>query len=103
MRTELAAAVTLGGPAAPLVARSSTGLRIVSPREGDVYGIPPGTDSRYATIALRAAGAAQGEALRWLMDGRPVTPGRWGLIPGRHVVRVETRSGEYATASFEVR
>jgi penicillin-binding protein 1C len=103
IRTELAAAATLGGAVAPRVSLAPTGLHIVSPRDGDTYAVPPGTDPRYATIALQAAGGAQGERLRWLIDGRPVAAGRWALVPGRHLARVESASGAFATAGFEVR
>jgi membrane carboxypeptidase/penicillin-binding protein PbpC len=100
-RTELAAAVTLASGAPPRVA-AAAGLRIVSPRDGDVYRVPPGTDPRYATIALRAAGTGPGEQVRWLVDGRPVPEERWPLVPGRHVVTAVPRSGEPVTATFEV-
>ncbi len=71
-------------------------LTIVSPLDGDRYQIPPGVDGRYATIALRAAGAGPRERLRWTIDGQPVTAPRWSLVPGRHVIRVSgaTRSDE---------
>jgi hypothetical protein len=64
--------------------------------------VPPGTDPRYATIALRAAGAAPGETVRWRVDGRPVPGGRWTLVPGRHVVTAETRSRSPVSATIEV-
>lgn len=102
IRTELAAAVTLGTGAPPRVAAAPGGLHIVSPRDGDTYRVPPGTDPRYATIALRAAGAGAGEAERWRVDGRPVRGGRWTLEPGRHVVTVETRSRGPVSATIEV-
>jgi penicillin-binding protein 1C len=100
-RTELAAAVTLAGGAPPRVA-AVAGLRIVSPRDGDVYRVPPGTDPRYATIALRAAGTRPGDRVRWLVDGRPVREERWALVPGRHVVTAVPPSGPPVTATFEV-
>ena len=102
VRTELAAAVTLGTGAPPRVAAAPAGLHIVSPRNGDTYRVPPGTDPRYATIALRAAGAAPGEAVRWRVDGRPAPGARWTLVPGRHVFTVETRSGGSASATIDV-
>ena len=61
-------------------------FRIVTPRDGDRFAVPPGTDPRYATIALQAAGAPTGAALRWYVDDRPVTGARWTLAPGTHVV-----------------
>lgn len=65
-------------------------LRIVSPRDGDRYALVPGVDARYATVALRAAGAARD--VRWYVDGAPVASARWPLAPGAHVV--EVRAGE---------
>ena len=62
-------------------------LTITSPRAGDHYEIPPGVDGRYATLALRAAGVPPGTAVRWTLDGTPVTATRWVLAPGRHRVR----------------
>jgi hypothetical protein len=62
-------------------------LTIVSPADGDRYQIPPGVESRYATIALRAAGAPAGHAVRWSVDGRATTSDRWALVPGRHRVQ----------------
>jgi penicillin-binding protein 1C len=70
---------------------ASDGFRIVSPRNGDSYAVPTGIDARYATLGLRAAGAA---TVRWLVDGREVPGGRWRLVPGQHVIRAEAASGE---------
>ncbi|PYP70876.1 MAG: penicillin-binding protein 1C [Gemmatimonadetes bacterium] len=67
-------------------------LRIVSPRDGDKYRIPPGVEARYATIALRAAGGAG--AIRWWVDGRPAATTRWQLVPGTHIIRAVTASGD---------
>lgn len=61
------------------------GLAITSPADGDRYRIPPGVEGRYATIALRAAGASQ--AVRWSVDGSPVAGSRWPLRPGQHRIR----------------
>ncbi|HYU10010.1 MAG TPA: penicillin-binding protein 1C [Gemmatimonadales bacterium] len=77
-------------------------FQIVSPRRGDRYEIPPGIDSRYATIALRAATLRGDGAVRWFMDGRPLTTSRWSLIPGSHVVRAVTASGQVDETTFEV-
>ncbi len=67
-------------------------FRILSPRDGDKYGIPPGVGARYATIALRAAGGAG--AVRWWVDGRPARATRWRLVPGTHTIRAVTASGD---------
>ena len=68
-------------------------LRIVSPLDGDRYEVPPGTDPRYASIALRAVGAAPG-TVRWFIDGVEVSSPRWRLVPGSHTIRAEARSGD---------
>ncbi|MGH7520364.1 MAG: penicillin-binding transpeptidase domain-containing protein, partial [Gemmatimonadales bacterium] len=78
-------------------------FQIVSPRAGDRYEIPPGTDSRYATIGLRAATRPGDGAVRWFVDGRRVQQTRWVLVPGLHVVRAVTASGKSAETRFEVR
>ena len=67
-------------------------LRILSPQDGDKYRIPPGVEARYATIALRAAGGAG--AIRWWVDGRPAATTRWQLVPGTHIIRAVTASGD---------
>jgi len=69
------------------------GFRIISPRDGDRFGVPPGTDPRYATIALRAAGAPAGQAVLWYVDDAPMPGGRWTITPGRHVIRAQVPSG----------
>ncbi|NOT10132.1 MAG: hypothetical protein HOP28_18215, partial [Gemmatimonadales bacterium] len=72
------------------------GFRITSPAMGDRFRFVPGVDHRYATIALRAAGAPAAEAVVWSVDGRPVVGGRLPLTPGRHRIRAVagTRSDE---------
>jgi penicillin-binding protein 1C len=64
----------------------TTGFHIVAPRDGDRFAIPPGTDPRYATIGLVAAGAPPGARVRWYVDARPVGGDRWALVSGTHVV-----------------
>jgi penicillin-binding protein 1C len=61
-------------------------FHIVSPLDGDIYRIPPGIESRYATVALRSAGVSSPGMVRWYVDGRPVRSGRWALEPGAHTV-----------------
>jgi penicillin-binding protein 1C len=68
-------------------ASDSSALRIVSPRDGDRYRVPPGVPSRYATLPLRATAATP---VRWYVDGSEVHGARWVLRPGSH--RVEARS-----------
>lgn len=97
-------ATEAGAPATPPPARPSRAVepfRIISPRDGDRYQVPPGVDPRYATIALRAGGSGTG-AVRWFVDGRAVPAGRWTLRPGVHVVRALAGSGTRDTARIEV-
>ena len=94
-----AGAATSSAPAGP--APAAEPFRIISPRDGDRYQVPPGVDPRYATIALRAGGSGTG-AVRWFVDGRAVPPGRWTLRPGVHVVRALAGSGTRDTARIEV-
>ncbi len=77
-------------------------FQIVSPRAGDRYEIPPGMDSRYATIALRASTMRGDGAIRWFVDGRRVFESRWALQPGAHVVRAVTASGASDETRIEV-
>jgi penicillin-binding protein 1C len=76
-----------------------TGVRIVSPADGDRYGIPAGVDPRYATLPLRATTPEGDGGVRWFVDGRPVAGDRWQLVSGIHTVRALSRDG----ASDEVR
>lgn len=83
------------GPTDPVPPRMSvvrtandpSALRIVSPRDGDRYRVPPGVPSRYATLPLRANAATP---VRWYVDGSEVHGARWVLRPGSH--RVEART-----------
>ncbi len=76
-------------------------FRIVTPRDGDRYDVPPGVDPRYATLALRAGGAGVTE-VRWFVDGRTVRSARWALVSGAHVVRAEA-GGARDEVRIEVR
>ncbi len=84
------------------LAAADTAFHIVSPLDGDRYQVPPGVDARYATIALRAVGAAGDEPVRWFVDGRGTAAARWQLRPGRHVIRAVGASGRVAQAGIEV-
>jgi penicillin-binding protein 1C len=75
-----------------------TRFRISSPQNGDRYGVPPGVDARYATIALRAEGA-DARAVRWFVDGRETSAHRLPLVAGTHVIRASAS----ADRSDEVR
>lgn len=71
---------------------------ITSPRDGDSYQLPPGVESRYATVPLRATGA-----VRWMVNGQPVTSDRLELKAGRLEVQAVSASGQVATATVFVR
>ncbi|HSE68867.1 MAG TPA: hypothetical protein VLB12_17870, partial [Gemmatimonadales bacterium] len=64
-------------------------FQIVSPQNGDRYRLPPGVESRYATIALRATGVPPHARVTWFIDGKPETKARWELVSGRHRFRAE--------------
>jgi penicillin-binding protein 1C len=92
------------GPAVvPANAEADSGFRITSPLPGDRYQVPPGVDPRYATIALRAAGAPEDAPVRWYVDGRPTRAKRWQLRSGAHAFRAVARSGRVAEAQISVR
>ncbi|HEV8381175.1 MAG TPA: penicillin-binding protein 1C [Gemmatimonadales bacterium] len=77
-------------------------FKIVSPRPGDRYEIPPGMDARYATIALRAAATPGDGAVRWFVDGRQIHNSRYVLSPGTHVIRAIAASGATAETRIDV-
>jgi len=64
-------------------------FQIVSPQNGDRYRLPPGVESRYATIALRATGAPPLARVTWFIDGKLATKERWELVSGHHRFRAE--------------
>jgi hypothetical protein len=76
-------------------------FQIVSPLDGDRYRIPPGSDPRYATIALRAAGPGM-PAARWYVDGARYAGTRWRLVPGTHRIRALGAGGQQAEISITV-
>jgi hypothetical protein len=76
-------------------------FKMVSPQDGDRYGIPAGVDARYATIPLRAGGHGA-HHVRWNIDGRAFTGTRWALMPGNHIVRATSASGETVEAHITV-
>jgi penicillin-binding protein 1C len=71
--------------------------RIVAPRDGDRFELPPGVDARYATIPLAAT---PGDGVSWRIDGRPFAGARWTPQPGTHVITAEWPAG--ATHSVTV-
>jgi len=76
-------------------------FRIVSPQDGDRYGIPAGVDARYATIPLRAGGRGAGH-VHWHIDWRAFPGTRWTLVAGDHVVQATSASGETVQARIRV-
>ncbi|MEJ2679508.1 MAG: transglycosylase domain-containing protein, partial [Gemmatimonadota bacterium] len=86
-----------GAPATPAPGPG----RIVSPRDGDVYEIPPGVDPRFATLSLAAAGPP-GESVRWFVDGRPIAGARWRIRPGRHTIAALWQSGQADSVHVQV-
>lgn len=89
-------------PAVPPAAAVVSGLRIMSPRDGDHYAVPPGVDARYATIALRVAGTPSPDHVDWSVDGRPVRGSRWPLAVGTHKFRARTTEGQTADVTIVV-
>jgi penicillin-binding protein 1C len=77
-------------------------FRILSPVDGDRYAIPSGVDSRYATIALRAAGVQVAREVRWSVDGAAYTKERWPLSTGEHVIEAMAPTGERAKVRIVV-
>jgi membrane carboxypeptidase/penicillin-binding protein PbpC len=77
-------------------------FRILSPEAGDVYRVPAGVEARYATVALRAAGGAADQGLRWYVDGRPHPSARWALAPGRHRIGAVDAAGDSAEVAVTV-
>ncbi|HEY9445326.1 MAG TPA: penicillin-binding protein 1C [Gemmatimonadales bacterium] len=91
----------LPAPAPATATRSEDRFQIVSPLDGDRYRIPPGSDPRYATIALRAAGPGT-PAARWYVDGARYAGTRWTLVPGTHRIRALGAGGQHAEISITV-
>ena len=77
-------------------------FRISSPRDGDVYQVPPGVEPRYATLALRAAGDGANGQLRWMINGRSYSEPRWGLEPGRFTFVARTPKGAVDSVRIQV-
>ncbi len=98
---EVEPALPAPAPASAAVTRSADRFQIVSPLDGDRYRIPPGSDPRYATIALRAAGPGT-PAARWYVDGARYAGTRWTLIPGTHRIRALGAGGQQAEISITV-
>jgi membrane carboxypeptidase/penicillin-binding protein PbpC len=80
----------------------STTFALVSPVDGDVYRVPPGADSRFATVSLRASGSGSEQDVRWYVDGRQYDRARWELAKGVHRILAVSRLGESAEATINV-
>jgi penicillin-binding protein 1C len=98
---ELEPAVPADAPQPAPAARPSDRFQIVSPLNGDRYRVPPGSDPRYATVALRAAGPGT-PAARWYVDGARFLGARWMLVPGTHRIRALGSGGQQAEISITV-
>jgi penicillin-binding protein 1C len=72
-----------------------TQFRITSPLDGDRYTIPAGVESRYASIALRAAGRGANR-VHWSIDGKTYERDRWPLVVGPHDIRAVSALGDTA-------
>lgn len=60
----------------------SIARRILSPRQGDIYDVPPSIEARYATVPL----VASGEGAAWFVDGEPHADSRWTIEVGDHTI-----------------
>jgi penicillin-binding protein 1C len=87
--------------AAPESASTAT-FAMLSPRDGDVYLLPPGPERSVATVPLRAIGRGADSALRWTVNGAPITTARWLPSPGTHLVRVASAGGDVREARVTV-
>ena len=103
--TSLASSVRAGTSAAAVAGvaprRETARFRIVSPQDGDHYAIPPGVESRYATLPLRAAGNGA-DRVHWLVDGASHDGVRWALREGTHVIKAVSTRGESVASTIIV-
>ncbi len=82
---------------------ATSAFALLSPRDGDVYVLPPGPERSVATVPLRAIGRGADAALHWTVNGTPITTARWLPSPGTHVVRVASANGVVREARVLVR
>ena len=85
----------------PVRVDSTSAFRIVSPLDGDRYAVPPGVESKYASIPLRAGGPGA-ERVEWTVDGRSYESERWSLAPGEHVISATSARGQTAAVRIVV-
>jgi penicillin-binding protein 1C len=76
-------------------------FRIVSPLDGDEFEAPPDGDRRYASIALLAAGPADG--VRWAVNGARLERNRWQLEAGTHLITARAPDGARDSVRITVR
>ena len=81
----------LATSAAPLM-QARLGGRITSPANGTIVALDPDIPPQHQRLGF----AAEGGAVAWRMDGKPLAQGntaQWLPWPGRHVVQLTDRSG----------
>ena len=72
--------------------KGSAGARITEPPTGTIIALDPDIPPRHQRLRL----AAQGQALRWRVDGQDIAQGnqaQWMPWPGRHVVQIADAKG----------
>ena len=73
-------------------AKASTRPRITAPASGTIIALDPDIPADHQRLTFRA----EGEQLRWQMDGKPFARGpqvQWLPWPGRHVVQLTDARG----------
>ncbi|MEP6692210.1 MAG: penicillin-binding transpeptidase domain-containing protein, partial [Gemmatimonadaceae bacterium] len=81
-------------------AAAPAAFRIVSPKNGDRYRVPPGVDPRFSSVGLVAVGADVRD-VRWFIDGRRAVDARFHLTGGRHTIEAIAR-GDSSRVTVEV-
>ncbi|MBV8282446.1 MAG: penicillin-binding protein 1C [Candidatus Eremiobacteraeota bacterium] len=83
-------------------ASTSTGFRIVAPREGDAYLVAPSEIGRQP-LEFQAA-ALPGRAVRWRLNGRVLADGAsffWPMRPGHYTIEASS-AGRTDRVSFDI-
>jgi len=89
----------------PLIPTAADGLRILSPRNGDVFLLEPGATGSAQRLQFKLASPSN-QTVEWLLNGQPLatqTPGSifWVPKPGRWTLQVKT-GDRSDRVSFEV-
>ncbi|MEP1058541.1 MULTISPECIES: penicillin-binding protein 1C [Cyanophyceae] len=89
----------------PLIPTATDGLRILSPRNGDVFLLEPGATDSAQRLQFKLASPSN-QTVEWLLNGQPLatqTPGSifWVPKPGRWTLQVKT-GDRSDRVSFEV-